>query len=131
MLGRSSRQWPNRLNKPPGFSGFVALDKSGFLQGINTGVSIHNLESSPGLVRCELMREGVLRDAVSIPLEANGQTSWLIDAASPPPIRPTSWGRCDAVEEALFTAVALEMDPGTRTFITLPVLPVPEIPSRK
>ena len=29
------------------------------------------------------MREGVLRAAVSIPLEANGQTSWLIDAKFP------------------------------------------------
>ena len=36
--------------------------------GITTGVALHNLESSPGLVRCELMREGVLLDAVSIPL---------------------------------------------------------------
>ena len=33
----------------------------------------------------------------------------------PPPIRPTSRGRCcDAVGEGLFSAVALEMDPGTR-----------------
>ena len=49
--------------------------------GINTGVALHNLESSPGLLRCDLMREGVLLDAASIPLEANGQTSWLIDQA--------------------------------------------------
>ena len=52
-------------------------------EGITTGVAIHNLESSPGLVHCDLMREGVLRDAASIPLEANGQTSWLIDQAFP------------------------------------------------
>ena len=51
--------------------------------GITTGVAIHNLESSPGLVRCDLLREGVLRDAASLPLEANGQTSWLIDQAFP------------------------------------------------
>ena len=51
--------------------------------GITTGVAIHNLESSPGLVRCELMRKGVLRDSASIPLEANGQTAWLIDQAFP------------------------------------------------
>ena len=51
--------------------------------GITTGVALHNLESSPGLVRCDLMREGVLRDFASIPLEANGQTSWLIDQAFP------------------------------------------------
>ena len=29
------------------------------------------------------------------------------------------------------TAVALEMDPGTSTFITLPVVPVPEMPSQE
>ena len=51
--------------------------------GINTGVAIHNLESSAEIVRCELMREGVLHDAVSIPLAANGQASWFIDAAFP------------------------------------------------
>ena len=51
--------------------------------GITTGVAVHNLESSPGLVRCDLLQEGVLRDAVSIPLEANGQTSCLIDQAFP------------------------------------------------
>ena len=51
--------------------------------GITTGVALHNLESSPGLVRCDLMREGVLRDSASIPLEANGQTSWFIDQAFP------------------------------------------------
>ena len=96
--------------------------------GINTGVAIHNLESSPGLVRCELLREGVLLDTVSIPLEANGQTSWLIDTAFPNTDTSDFMGsvRCDAVGEDLFSAVALEMDPGTRTFITLPVFPVPE-----
>ena len=51
--------------------------------GINTGVAIHNLESSAEIVRCELMREGVLHDAASIPLAANGQSSWFIDAAFP------------------------------------------------
>ena len=49
--------------------------------GITTGVAIHNLESSPALVRCDLMREGVLLDAASLPLAANGQSSWLIDQA--------------------------------------------------
>ena len=32
--------------------------------------------------------------------------------------------RCDAVGEGRFSAVALEMDPGTRTFTTLPLFPV-------
>ena len=32
--------------------------------------------------------------------------------------------------EGLFSAVALEMDPGNRIFTTLPVVPVPEIRRR-
>ena len=96
--------------------------------GITTGVALHNLESSPGLLRCDLLREGVLLDAVPIPLEANGQTSWLIDQAFPAADTSDFAGsvRCDAVGEGLFTAVALEMDPATRIFTTLPVVPVPE-----
>ena len=101
--------------------------------GITTGVALHNLESSPGLVRCDLMREGVLRDAASFPLAANGQTSWLIDQAFPAADTSDFAGsvRCDAVGEGLFSAVALEMDPGTRVFTTLPVFPVPEMPSQE
>ena len=101
--------------------------------GINTWAAIHNLESSPGLVRCDLMREGVLLDAVSIPLEANGQTSWFIDQMFPAADTSDFAGsvRCDAVGEGRFSAVALEMDPGTRTFTTLPVFPVPEMPDRE
>ena len=101
--------------------------------GINTWAAIHNLESSPGLLRCDLMREGVLLDAVSIPLEANGQTSWFIDQAFPGADTSDFAGsvRCDAVGEGLFSAVALEMDPGTRIFTTLPVVPVPEMPSQE
>ena len=101
--------------------------------GITTGVALHNLESSPGLLRCDLMREGVLLDAASIPLEANGQTSWLIDQAFPAADTSDFAGsvRCDAVGEGLFSAVALEMDPGTRIFTTLPVVPVPQMPDRE
>ena len=101
--------------------------------GITTGVAIHNLESSPGLVRCDLLREGVLRDAASFPLEANGQTSWLIDQAFPAADTSDFTGsvRCDAVGEGLFSAVALEMDPATRIFTTLAVFPVPEMPPQE
>ena len=101
--------------------------------GITTGVALHNLESSPGLLRCDLMREGVLLDAASIPLEANGQTSWFIDQAFPAADTSDFAGsvRCDAVGEGLFSAVALEMDPGNRIFATLPVVPVPEMPDRE
>ena len=101
--------------------------------GINTWVALHNLESSAGLVHCDLMREGVLLDGASIPLEANGQTSWFIDQAFPAADTSDFAGsvRCDAVGEGLFSAVALEMDPVTRIFTTLPVVPVPEMPSQE
>ena len=101
--------------------------------GITTGVALHNLESSAGLVHCDLMREGVLLDGASIPLEANGQTAWLIDQAFPGTDTSDFAGsvRCDAVGEGLFSAVALEMDPGTRIFTTLPVVPVPERTDRE
>ena len=101
--------------------------------GITTGVALHNLESSPGLLLCDLMREGVLLDAASIPLEANGQTSWLIDQAFPAADTSDFAGsvRCDAVGEGMFSAVALEMDPGNRIFTTLPVVPVPERTDRE
>ncbi len=96
--------------------------------GITTGFAIHNLESSPGLVRCELRQAGVLLDAATIPLAANEQTSWFIDAAFPGTDTADFSGsvRCTATGEGLFTAVALEMDPGNRIFTTLPVVPVPE-----
>ena len=79
------------------------------------------------------MREGVLRDSASIPLETNGQTSWLIDQAFPAADTSDFAGsvRCDAVGKGLFSAVALEMDPGNRIFTTLPVVPVPERISRE
>ena len=94
--------------------------------GINTGVAIHNLESTETLVDCQLLREGVLVDAVSIPLAANGQTSWSIDQAFTAADTSEFSGsvRCTAVGDGEFTAAALEMDSGTRIFITLPVLEV-------
>ncbi len=96
--------------------------------GITTGVALHNLESSAGLLRCDLMREGVLLDAVSIPLEANGQTAWLIDQAFPAADTSDFVGsvRCTSPGEGLFSAVALEMDAVNRIFTTLPVVAVGE-----
>ena len=93
--------------------------------GINTGVAIHNLESSAEIVRCELMREGVLHDAASIPLAANGQTSWFIDGRFPAADTSGFAGsvHCDAEGPGMFTAVALELDAASRIFTTLPVLP--------
>ena len=75
----------------------------------------------------------MLRDSASIPLEANGQTSWLIDQEFPAADTSDFSGsvRCDAVGEGRFAGVALEMDPATRTFTTLPVFPVPEMTDRE
>ena len=94
--------------------------------GITTGVAIHNLEAEAMEVVCQLMREGVLRDAVSIPLEANGQTAWLLDQAFPAADTSDFAGsvHCDAPGRRRFSAVALEVDPGARVFITLPLFPV-------
>ena len=77
-------------------------------------------------MRCELLREGVLLDSVSLPLAANGQTSWTIDQAFPSTDTSAFVGsvRCDAVGEGLFSAIALEMDPATRVFTALPVVPL-------
>ena len=96
--------------------------------GINTGVAIHNLESSPEIVRCELMQGGTVLDDVSIPLAVNGQSSWFIEEMFTTTDTSDFAGsvRCEAVGEGLFSAVALEMDPGNRIFTTLPVVPVAE-----
>ena len=94
--------------------------------GITTGVAVHNLGEEAIAVMCRLMRGGVLLEEVEIPLEANGQTSWLIDQAFPVADTSDFAGsvRCDVLGQRRFTAVALEMDPGTRVFTTLPVFPV-------
>ena len=72
------------------------------------------------------MSGGVLLEEVEIPLEANGQTSWLIDQAFPAADTSDLVGsvHCDAPGRRRFSAVALEVDPGTRIFTTLPVFPV-------
>ena len=96
--------------------------------GISTAVAIHNLESSPKLVRCELLREGVLLDAVPIPLAANGQQSRFIDEMFPATDTSDFVGsvRCTVPDGGLFTGVAVELDAANRIFTTLPVVPVPE-----
>ena len=87
--------------------------------GIRTAAAIQNLEEEPVEVSCRFMSGGAVIEEVKIPLEGNGQTSWLIDQAFPAVdtfdfVGSVRW-RC-----AWGIVVALEMDPGTRTFITLP-----------
>ena len=93
--------------------------------GINTGVAIHNLESSAEIVRCELMSERAVLHEREIPLAANGQSSWFIDAAFPAADTSDFAGsvHCDAPGPGMFTAVAVELDAASRIFTTLPVFP--------
>ena len=100
--------------------------------GINTGVAIHNLGEEAMRVTCELMQGGTVLDDVSIPLEANGQSSWFIDEAFPAVDTSDFVGsvRCTAPGEGMFT-VALELDAVNRIFTTLPVVPVPERSSQE
>ena len=67
-------------------------------------------------------------DDETIPLAANGQTAWFIDATFPGTDTSDFSGsvRCTATGEGLFSAVALELDAVNRIFTTLPVVPVPE-----
>ena len=77
-------------------------------------------------MRCELMREGVLRDTVSIPLASNGQEAQFIEEMFTAADTSDFAGsvHCDAVGNGRFTAVALELDAVNRVFTTLPVSPV-------
>ena len=79
-------------------------------------------------MRCELLREGVLRDAASIPLAANGQASFFIDGRFPGTDTSDFAGsvRRTAPAGGSFAGVALELDAVNRIFTTLPIVPVPE-----
>ena len=101
--------------------------------GINTGVAVHNLGEEAMEVTCELMQGGTMLDDVSIPLAANGQSSWFINAAFTGVDTSDFVGsvRCTAPGEGLFTGIALELDAANQIFATLPVVPVPERISRE
>ena len=101
--------------------------------GINTGVAVHNLGEEAMEVTCELMQGGTMLDDVSIPLAANGQSSWFINAAFTGTDTSDFVGsvRCTAPGEGLFTGIALELDAANLIFATLPVVPVPERISRE
>ena len=92
--------------------------------GINTGVAIHNLEEEAIVVSCRLMSEGTVLETAEIPLAANGQTSWFIDAAFPATDTSDFAGsvHCDAPGRRPFAGVAVELDAVNRIFTTLPVV---------
>lgn len=101
--------------------------------GIRTAAAVHN-PGEPALeVSCRLMSDGVELEEVEILLEANVQASWFIEEAFTRTDTSDFLGsvRCSSSGGNLFTAVALEMDAGTRTFVPLTALPVPETPSRE
>ena len=96
--------------------------------GINTGVAVHNLGEEAMEVTCELMQGGTVLDDASIPLAANGQSSWFINEVFTGADTSDFVGsvRCTAPGEGMFTGVAVELDAANRIFTTLPVVPVPE-----
>ena len=124
-----------KAGTPIGDAIFLVRRREG---GINTGVAIHNLEEEPLEVSCRLMREGVVLEHASFALAANGQVSWTIDQAFPATDLSDFSGslRCAAVGGelftgvggGLFTVVALESDPGSGAFSTLPVFAVNKYP---
>ena len=95
--------------------------------GVDMRVAIHNLESTTAVVRCDLLRRGTLLETADFLLLANGQMSRTIDAMFPGAAAPDFAGsvvRC--VGTGRFTATALETDPGTGTFTTVPAVKVDE-----
>ena len=89
------------------------------------------IESGPAAVRIE--ERGRVARRRDFPLEANGQTAWFIDQTFPSADTSDFVGsvRCSAPGEGLFSAVAMKLDAVNRIFTTLPVVPVPEMPSRE
>ena len=90
--------------------------------GINTGVAVHNLGEEAMEVTCELMQGGTVLDDVSIPLEANGQSSWFIDEVFTGADTSDFVGsvRCTVPDGGSFAGVAVELDAVNRVFTTLP-----------
>ena len=86
--------------------------------GINTGVAVHNLGEEAMGVTCELMQGGTVLDDVSIPLEANGQSSWFIDEVFTAADTSDFVGsvRCTAPGEGMFAGVAVELDAASRIY---------------
>ena len=113
---------------PVGDAMFPARRQQG---GIRTAAAMHNVGEEAIKLRCRLMSGGAVLEEAEIPLEDNGQTSWFIEDEFPATDTSDFVGsvRCTAPGEGLFTAVALEVDAGARIFTTLPVAPVPEMPS--
>ena len=73
-------------------------------------------------------------EEVAIPLAANGQEARFIEEVFTNTDMSDFVGsvRCTAPPgEGMFTGVAVELDAGKQIFTALPVMPVPERPSRE
>ena len=94
--------------------------------GIRTAAALHNLGEEAMGVSCHLMSAGVALEAVEIPLEANGQTSWFIEDVFTMTDTSAFLGsvRCTAPGRGRFTAIAVEMDAAGGIFIPVPVVEV-------
>ena len=94
--------------------------------GIRTAAALHNLGEEAMEVSCHLMSAGVALEAVEIPLEANGQTSWFIEDVFTMTDTSGFAGsvRCTAPGRGRFTAIAVEMDAAGGIFIPVPVVEV-------
>ena len=86
------------------------------------------------VVSCQLMKDGGVLEEEEIRLEANGQEARYIEQMFTRTDTSDFAGsvRCTAPPgEGMFTGVALELDAANQIFTTLPVVPVPEMPSRE
>ena len=100
--------------------------------GINTGVAIRNMGSSPLTVNCQLMRLGRVLEETEISLSGSGQTARFIDELFAATDTSDFMGsvRCTESGGGLFTGVALEMNFQNQIFTTLPMVSVPQMGKR-
>ena len=72
------------------------------------------------------MKEGIILEEVRVPVEAKGQVAQFIEEMFTETDTSDFSGsvRCTAPWPELFTGMAVEMDANSRTFTTLPIVPV-------
>ena len=93
--------------------------------GISTAAAIRNLGDEAMVIRCRLMKGGVVLEEVEIPLTSNGQEAQFIEEMFTGTDTSDFVGsvRCTA-QGRVFTGVAVELDSANRIFTTLPVVPM-------
>ena len=99
--------------------------------GISTAVAIHNLGEEAMVVSCRLMSGGVVLEEMEISLAAYGQEAQFIEEMFTTTDTSNFVGLVRCTGSGRFTGVAVELDAANRIFTTLPVVPVPEMPSQE